>query len=314
MNRPRSLVGTVVVLSLCGIAWADHDISDPYYAAETHHVGSSVVTVDGDLSEWAGASWVALDETLSGSAPDVVSARYAVRWNTFENLIYVAVEVVDTDHQFGPADGAWNARDIVEITIDAGNHNVNFMHEMGYGQQIIIDGGGMWVDAAWEYPVGCDLVPAWAAGPVGDTLTYEVAIVPYAFYAGWGATDQAGILGGDETVEFDLPGGTAVGLDVVVGAKSAGSFGQLANNLVGKKFDEGANQQTWCFTCDGTPLRLGDLNQSGMVDLDDFMVLKWNFGKTQGAQPCEGDLDCDGDVDLDDFALFKRVFGTSHCQ
>ncbi len=236
MTRPRYVVAVVMLLSLCAAAWADHDIADPYYAPE------GAVTVDGDLSEWAGAQWIPLDE---GTAPDVTSAKYAVRWSDAENLLYVAAEVVDTDHQFGASDGAWNGRDIIEITLDAGNHDAYFLHEMGYGQQIIVDGAGTWIDAAWEYPVGTDLVPAWAAGPIGDTLIYEVAIVPYAFYAGWGATDEDGLMGSDETVAVDLADGTTIGLDLTVGAKGAESFGQLTNNTVGGKFQQGASQQTW---------------------------------------------------------------------
>jgi len=54
----------------------------------------------------------------------------------------------------------------------------------------------------------------------------------------------------------------------------------------------------------------GDCDGDGDVDLDDFMILKQNFGRTNvtgGA--AEGDLDGDGDVDLDDFAILKQNFG-----
>ena len=258
------------------------------------------MTVDGDLSEWADAQWIPLDE---GTAPDVTSARYAVRWSDADNVIYVAVEVVDTDHQFGLADGAWNARDIIEISIDAGNHDVYFLRNMGYGQQIIVDGAGTWIDAAWENPVGTDLVPAWASGPIGDTLTYEVAIVPYAFYAGWGATDDYDLMGSDDTVEVDLADGTTIGLDVVAGCKGVNSFGQLANNTVGGKFQQGASQQTWIMQ--GSAAKPGDLNGDGKVDLDDFVILKNSFGIDDG-----GDCDGDGDTDLDDFVILKNNFGT----
>ena len=51
----------------------------------------------------------------------------------------------------------------------------------------------------------------------------------------------------------------------------------------------------------------GDSNYDGMVDLEDFNILKENFGV--GVWPEEGDADADGDVDLGDFALLKENFG-----
>jgi len=54
----------------------------------------------------------------------------------------------------------------------------------------------------------------------------------------------------------------------------------------------------------------GDCDGDDDVDLDDFAILKTNFGRTgvtTGA--AEGDCDGDGDVDLDDFAILKTNFG-----
>ncbi len=52
----------------------------------------------------------------------------------------------------------------------------------------------------------------------------------------------------------------------------------------------------------------GDFDGDGDVDLDDFAILKTNFGRADAAAD-EGDCDGDGDVDLDDFAVFKANFG-----
>jgi len=49
----------------------------------------------------------------------------------------------------------------------------------------------------------------------------------------------------------------------------------------------------------------GDCDGDGDVDLDDFIVLKINFGTAS----TQGDCDGDGDVDLDDFVILKSNFG-----
>ncbi len=56
----------------------------------------------------------------------------------------------------------------------------------------------------------------------------------------------------------------------------------------------------------------GDADGDLDVDLDDFAILKVNFGMTEGADCSMGDFDEDGDVDLDDFALLKLNFGTTY--
>jgi len=61
-----------------------------------------------------------------------------------------------------------------------------------------------------------------------------------------------------------------------------------------------------------TPCNPGDADGDLDVDLDDFAILKVNFGTTEGADCSMGDFDEDGDVDLDDFALLKLNFGTSY--
>ncbi|MFW6155547.1 MAG: right-handed parallel beta-helix repeat-containing protein [Planctomycetota bacterium] len=54
----------------------------------------------------------------------------------------------------------------------------------------------------------------------------------------------------------------------------------------------------------------GDCDGDDDVDLDDFVILKGNFGRTGvTAGAAEGDLDEDGDVDLDDFVILKANFG-----
>ena len=56
----------------------------------------------------------------------------------------------------------------------------------------------------------------------------------------------------------------------------------------------------------------GDADGDGDVDLDDFVILKNNFGTNSGATCDMGDFDGDGDVDLDDFVLLKNNFGVTY--
>ncbi|MFW6155545.1 MAG: GEVED domain-containing protein [Planctomycetota bacterium] len=53
----------------------------------------------------------------------------------------------------------------------------------------------------------------------------------------------------------------------------------------------------------------GDADLDGDVDLDDFVILKYNFGIGSGW--AQGDFDVDGDVDLDDFIILKNNFGAT---
>ncbi|MFO0899529.1 MAG: LamG-like jellyroll fold domain-containing protein [Pirellulales bacterium] len=51
----------------------------------------------------------------------------------------------------------------------------------------------------------------------------------------------------------------------------------------------------------------GDADFDGDVDLNDFALLKANFGAAGG--PADGDFDGDGQIDLNDFAVLKANFG-----
>jgi hypothetical protein len=53
----------------------------------------------------------------------------------------------------------------------------------------------------------------------------------------------------------------------------------------------------------------GDANKDGLVDLQDFGLLKDNFGITEGATWDQGDFTGDGMIDLQDFGVLKDHFG-----
>lgn len=52
----------------------------------------------------------------------------------------------------------------------------------------------------------------------------------------------------------------------------------------------------------------GDINRDGKVDLDDFVILKNNFGRTPDVVWTDGDLNGDGRIDLADFLVLKENF------
>ena len=57
---------------------------------------------------------------------------------------------------------------------------------------------------------------------------------------------------------------------------------------------------------------MGDANHDGTVDLQDFSILKDNFGITSGATWEQGDFNNDGSVDLQDFSTLKENFGLDY--
>jgi hypothetical protein len=56
------------------------------------------------------------------------------------------------------------------------------------------------------------------------------------------------------------------------------------------------------------PFSLADVTGDGAVSLDDFGVVKANFGRSP-ARHAQGDINYDGKVDLADFGILKKDFG-----
>ena len=54
-----------------------------------------------------------------------------------------------------------------------------------------------------------------------------------------------------------------------------------------------------------------DFNHDGIVDLQDFGILKSHYGMISGATWGNGDFNEDGAVDLQDFGLLKAHYGGS---
>ncbi|MFW6153724.1 MAG: DUF4350 domain-containing protein [Planctomycetota bacterium] len=69
-------------------------------------------------------------------------------------------------------------------------------------------------------------------------------------------------------------------------------------------------ENTMDFITAEPPALPGDADLDGDVDLDDFVILKSNFG-TVGALWSEGDFNADWVVNLDDFVILKANFGAT---
>ena len=104
------------------------------FAVTTMTFGQAVIpegtaTIDGDLSDWAGATWFDADQLYYSSEDPAVwpgdvtvgTAKWAAKWSADTNLIYLAATIEDNDHIFTTEYDAWNTRDAVEVSISAGN-------------------------------------------------------------------------------------------------------------------------------------------------------------------------------------------------
>jgi len=309
MFSKTTIAALILVLSCAGVASADHDITIPYLAPE----GTAVI--DGDLTDWAGSTWIMLDEDYSPTTSDITEAKYALRWSSATNMVYVAVSVIDTIPLFEDHWVSWNTQDDVELYIDAGENNTyeggaggmgNYGTYQDYAQQMAMGyhADGTWANFGWLLGENLSVCPEYvAAFDAGTgTITYEAAFVPYSYFTGFGGTALPEAI---VTLAPDM----LIGFDVVVGAMKdadTANFAMASNNLVGGKFKWSVSMQTWQLV--GGGCAGADFDGDGDVDLDDFVILKTNFG-TGTTQP-EGDADCDGDVDLDDFVILKSTFGS----
>jgi len=112
----------------------------------------------------------------------------------------------------------------------------------------------------------------------------------------------------DFVLDFSLaPGSPAIGAGE--GGRDCGATLDLVAYRMGDFDGDGTRDvPTWPFGA--APATSGDADGDGDVDLDDFVILKQNFGTGYGATQSTGDFDGDGDVDLDDFVILKQNFGT----
>ena len=202
----------------------------PSALATDYLIYEGTATVDGNLSDWSGATWINLGTQLDGVGLDVLNAEFAVRWDSVTNLIYLAVTCVDVSHAFiDPAEdvGIWNTADTVEVYVDAAKLNkANYSYASDgsqsywkYAQQYcggLKTDGSVWCAIAGQdgYDDGTTTfdmnaismgVIDFAASVDGDTINYEMAIKPYKFFQlADPSTSSEVLLSSGDVIGFDV--------------------------------------------------------------------------------------------------------------
>ncbi|NLF32560.1 MAG: hypothetical protein GX591_16925 [Planctomycetes bacterium] len=146
------------------------------------------------------------------------------------------------------------------------------------------------LDEPWEFEDNIDALVVWDHSP--DEPNRAVPGMDYALFS----------------LSHGSPSVARYGLSAadVFFTDFSGSFWLYAQGQSLGLFVDGGNE----FTDNVDALEVlipGDANLDGVVDLDDFALLKHYFGTGSGW--LQGDFDGDGDVDLDDFAILKIHFG-----
>lgn len=152
--------------------------------------------VDGNLSDWAGATWNAFNTQYDGLTPDIAEGGWTARW--IDAKVYMAVKVRDTAHYFTNTYTDWNARDAVEMyihTTGTGGLGPGGAYELYQepAQEWIVGmtaaaNGTLWMTNGYP-PRDGDFTPMAdqfvAAGSIdGQWLYYEAAITPFEYFGG----------------------------------------------------------------------------------------------------------------------------------
>lgn len=245
-------------------------------------IEQGTATVDGDLGDWAGADWIALDTDYLGSGypADLTGAQWAAKWDDTSNLLYVAITADDTYHWFTDGYADWNTQDCVEVYVDAANsdtagYNSNFQD----AQQWVLgpdsadtDASATWGGGAW-LSLGANMSydtvntnVAYAVNVSGDTIVYEMSVAPYELYT----KDDATV----STIR-DLETGDIIGLDVIMDTitDSQLTFSMASANDMGSKFQNAgqfATYQLGDLQCGDWGYLVADLNQDCSVEWADF--------------------------------------------
>ncbi|MHB1458771.1 MAG: chitobiase/beta-hexosaminidase C-terminal domain-containing protein [Armatimonadota bacterium] len=215
---------------------SDYVFTTSFNRPETIPYANSIISIDGNLTEWADAEWAPLDQNFDGDPADIAEAYYAAKWGDNGNRIYVAVKVRDTAHSFTDTYLNYDARDAIEMYIHTtGDTSINYYPAQADAQHYTIgfktDGASLWEQIGY---IPTDpheqAIPAHAgfqaAGTVaGQWLNYEAAITPFHYFS----------LSGVGIVPSTLVSGQIIGFDVCAVGHNGAYTGMKAENLLGGK-------------------------------------------------------------------------------
>jgi hypothetical protein len=289
-------------------------------------IPEGTATVDGDLSDWAGAAWIDADQIYYSSnelwPADVPEGtpKWAAMWSSTTNMIYVAATLEDQNQISTTESTGWDTSDRVEFYVNAPNTDTSPYYwgtpaseggDMRDAQQWVVghdgstgpdDVAGYWATLGGN-PIPEGAEPEIAVRVEGTTISYEIAMTPWEsllwVYDDGGSTPLR--LEDENSTIVQLAAGVQMGLDVVLGSRDGDNFGMMAENLDGAKYTNAANMLNVTLV-EGAENPLGDVNLDGVVnglDVDPFVGLV-----TSGGFQTEADMNGDGAVnglDVDPF-------------
>jgi hypothetical protein len=236
--------------------------------ATDYSIYKGTCTVDGNLNDWSGATWINLSTLYYGTVTDVVydstagtsNAKFAVRWSPSTNLIYVAVTVEDTAHHLAAsADVVGGSVDKVDVYIDPGNlDKYSYCYNYSaygltaqywkYAQQYVAglkDDNTVWAalagqssfDSKTTESISSGILAGFAASVSGNTYNYEFAIKPYRYF---------NIDAPSTSNMVTLKGGSVIGFDVTVETLDDNAvYGYLSENANSNKYVYAYQMQSW---------------------------------------------------------------------
>jgi hypothetical protein len=266
---------------------------------------SNSIVVDGSLTEWSAADFVALDQNYDeGKNPvDITEASYAAKWGS-NGKIYVAVKVLDTAHVFSSTYDVWNARDAVEVYLhSAGGTIGGYSGSWESAQQYTAGIKNGTTNEVWTSLAGTGSVPSTAnlqaAGKVdGQWLYYEFALTSFDYFGGYVNRPN---------VQGTLNENDVISLDVCVVANNGGYTGMKSENLMFTKYGDYTRFGTHKLVAGDVKIP-GDANGDKMVDVGDLGILAANYGGSNKSWE-QGDFNGDKLVDVGDLGILAANYG-----
>jgi hypothetical protein len=315
VSEGKTLKAIAVASDTSSVTSMTYIVPASYDRPETIPSGS--VTVNGDLADWAGATWTPLDQPYHAVASDIPEAYYAAKWQM--NKIYVAVKVRDTAHYFTDSYVDWNKRDAIEVYLHTDNNGLDGYPNCEVAQQYTIGfkasdptkvwvalGNGSMAPNMFAVPEdgSCDNIGKALGSINGEWLYYEMEVTPLTWF---------NLLDSSKNVVSTLDPNDVIGLDVCVVGNNAGTYtGMKSENMMTGKSGRWSAFGLHKLVV-APALRPGDANGDGMVDVGDLGILAANYGGS-GKTWAQGDFNGDGLVDVGDLGILAAHYGEGSTQ